>query len=311
MLDKKLFGRIWDQKTCIIARKRLNLAAKADDIVRQLEDEQIQKSHEPGTNGIVQLDRVTVRLRHIPQHLWLSTYAQASKAKLPLSVFNNNSYLGPRLHGYIPVCVPNLDERDDLAFGIDDADGRPRKYGIVWKVKPLDSQVEEGEDLIVIRVFDDRKMNLDEMRELAGSNKRGKQRKSAKPFDHPDLSSNVGAWEFPAVTIRAPASGKFTGLCPAIWKQRDLSEKDKNERAELGLFDWSKPKTHGYLDHDWISDPRSQDSNDMLHNYNLKVFSFEKIAFIEQSEDGWEANILPVAEWPDLFFKDFKHFFVR
>ncbi len=116
-------------------------------------------------------------------------------------------------------------------------------------------------------------------------------------------------WELKQITIKSPADGKFTGLCPAVWNQKK-SESAKI-RNDLQLFDWNKPKTHGYLDHNWIADGKSMTSNDLLRSCNLKVYSFEKIAFIEQSEDSWQDRILPVFEWPDVFFKDFNHFFVR
>jgi hypothetical protein len=309
LLDKKLFGRLWEQKTCITARTRLHLATKADDIVQMLEKDQMEKSHEPepkstapGSSNIVKLDRVTVRLRHCPKHLWRTTYTEMGKAKPVLSVLNNSSFLGPKLSGYQPILVPKLDKRDDLVEGIDDVDGRPRRYAIVWEVKKeFNCVVEEGDDLIVLRVFDERKMTP-EMRDRATAITR-------KGSPGTATLDEMKPWELEQITIKSPADGRFSGLCPAVWEQRS-SEASKT-RKELQLFDWNKPKTHGYLDHDWIAGEKSTASNDLLHNYNLKVFSFEKIAFIEQGEENWEARLLPVFEWPDIFFKDFNHFFVR
>ena len=95
LLNKKLFGRIWEQNPCITARIGLYLAAKADYDVKKLEADQDEKSHEPeprshapGSNNIVKLDSVTVRLVQC-------------------------TFLGPKLSGYHPVSVPNLDVRDD------------------------------------------------------------------------------------------------------------------------------------------------------------------------------------------------------
>jgi hypothetical protein len=308
LLDKKLFGRIWEQKSCITARTRLHLATKADDIVHMLENNQMEKSHEPephsnapGSSNIVKLDRVTVRLRHCPKHLWRTTFSEMGKTKpVPvLSLLNNSSFLGPTLFGYQPISVPKLDTNDELYEGIDDVDGRPRKYAIVWEVKKnLNDTVKEGEDLIVLRVFDERKMTPDMKANATANNQKG--------FTKTEEFDEARPWELKSITITSPAAGKFTGLCPAVWKQ-----KSSKIRNELQLFDWNNPKTHGYLDHNWIADEKSKFSNDLLHKYNLKVFSFEKIAFIEHSEDKWKDRILPVSEWPDIFYKDFNHFFIR
>jgi len=309
LLDKKLFGRMWEQKTCITARTRLHLATKADEIVQMLEKDQMEKNHEPepkssapGSSNIVKLDRVTVRLRHCPKHLWRTTYTERGKAKPLLSVLNNSSFLGPKLSGYLPVSVPNLHVDDKSADGIDDVDGRPRLYAIISDVKvDLNRPVKKGADLIVLRVFDERKMTP-EMRNRAAANKR-------KGPPGPETTDKTRPWELASITIKSPADGKFTGLCPAVWKQKEFES--AKIRNDLQLFDWNKPKTHGYLDHTWLADEKSTTSDDLLHSYNLKVFSFEKIAFIEQSEDKWQDRILPVFEWPDIFFKDFNHFFVR
>ena len=116
----------------------------------------------------------------------------------------------------------------------------------------------------------------------------------------------ITPWELDPIVI-ADRGGKFPGLCPALWNQK----KSAIIRNDLQLFDRNKQKTHGYLDHNWIADDKSKTSYYLLRSYNLKVFSFEKIAFIEQSENDWESRILPVFECPDIFFKDFNHFFVR
>ena len=309
LLDKKLFGRIWDERTCINARKRLHLATKASHIVAQLEEEQESSRHElPELGAIVQLDRVTVRLRHEPQHLWLMSYALSGKPAL--SVLNSSSFLGPKLFGYRPVLVPKLDSLDDPALGIDDGDGRPRRYGVVWELKAkMDDFVKEGDELIVLRVFDERKMNTT-MRNTGDSKRKGKKADPAEPGTSAGGKGEPAAapWEDPPVTIVAPASGKFTGLCPAVWRQKEHGLK---ERAERGLFDWNQPKPHGFLTHEWLRGEGPRGGGDVLRTHNLRVFSFEKVAFIEQGEEHWDHRVLPVAEWPDFFFKDFKHFFVR
>ncbi len=92
-------------------------------------------------------------------HLWRTTYTEMGNAKPVLSVLDNSSFLGPKLSGYQPVSVPNLDVSNDLTYGIDYVDGRPRRYAIVWEVKKeFNCIVEKGEDLVVLRVFDERKM---------------------------------------------------------------------------------------------------------------------------------------------------------
>ena len=312
VLNKEVFTIIWVQRSCIDARCKHYRALKRPDEIASLVAQQKKDSHErkpgadPNPRNILDIDRVKVRLRHTPEYLWMTSWVEIASKPL-LSDLNNNNSLGPKRLELLPIKMPKLSDMDTDRTEINDVDGRPRYYAILWNVKKkFNEMVKQGDELIEFRVFNERKMTT-EMKERGVF--AGTENSTQPPPFKPGPDFFVGV-----VKIVAPASGRFTGLCPAVWKQRTNKERAnflKETRGQVPLFDWKAPKTHGYLDQEWVDKNVGRNPEDLLRNYNLKFFSYETLAFIDQGEEGWSKRLLPVEEWPELFFKEFFYFFVR